>query len=123
MAVSFGGVTYEWSSGQIIGLFYCSGVLFILLGLQQVYAIFTTTSRHVFLVEFFKSKTMFILFAMTAAGGTAIFVLIYMVPIFFQLTRNDTLEAAMRLLPFITLMIFAVIRNSAILSTYGYYMP
>jgi MFS family permease len=34
MAVSFGGVTYEWSSGQTIGLFCCSGVLFILLGLQ-----------------------------------------------------------------------------------------
>ena len=53
MAVSFGGVTYEWNSGQIIGLFFCSGVLFILLGLQQVYAIFATTSRRVFLVEFF----------------------------------------------------------------------
>jgi hypothetical protein len=33
MAVSFGGVTYEWNSGQTIGLFCCSGVLFILLGL------------------------------------------------------------------------------------------
>ncbi|PVH69625.1 putative HC-toxin efflux carrier [Cadophora sp. DSE1049] len=124
MAVSFGGVTYEWNSGQIIGLFCCSGVLFILLGLQQVYAIFTTTSRRVFPVEFFKSRTMLILFAMTAAGGTAIFVPIYMIPIFFQFTRNDTaLEAGVRLLPFIMLMIFAVIGNGAILSTYGYYMP
>jgi hypothetical protein len=31
--VSFGGVTYDWNSGQTIGLFCCSGVLFILLGL------------------------------------------------------------------------------------------
>lgn len=29
----------------------------------------------------------------------------------------------MRLLPFIMFIIFAVIRNGAILSTYGYYMP
>lgn len=124
MAVSFGGVTYEWNSGQTIGLFCCSGILFILLGLQQVYTIFTTTSRRVFPVEFFKSRTMLILFAMTAAGGTAIFVPIYMIPIFFQFTRNDTaLEAGVRLLPFIMLMIFAVIGNGAILSTYGYYMP
>ncbi|KAH7418691.1 major facilitator superfamily domain-containing protein [Cadophora sp. MPI-SDFR-AT-0126] len=124
MAMSFGGVTYEWNSGQIIGLFCCSGVLFILLGLQQVYAIFTTPNRRVFPVEFFKSRTMLILFAMTAAGGTAIFVPIYMIPIFFQFTRSDTaLEAGVRLLPFIVLMIFAVIGNGAILSTYGYYMP
>src|SRR6266498_266158 len=67
---------------------------------------------------------MLILFAMTATGGTVIFVPIYMIPIFFQFTRNDTaLEADVRLLPFIMLMIFAVIGNGAILSTYGYYMP
>lgn len=124
MAVSFGGVTYQWNSGQTIGLFCCSGVLFIPLGLQQVYTIFTTTSRRVFPVEIFKSRTMLILFTMTAAGGTPIFVPIYMIPVFFQFTRNDTaLEAGVRLLPFIMLMIFAVIGNGAIVSAYGYYMP
>jgi hypothetical protein len=47
-----------------------------------------------------------------------------MIPIFFQFTRNDTaLKAGVRLLPFIMLMIFAVIGNGAILSAYGYYMP
>jgi hypothetical protein len=61
---------------------------------------------------------------MTAAGGTAVFIPIYMLPIFFQFTRNDSaLEAGVRLLPLIMLMIFAVIANGAILSAYGYYMP
>jgi hypothetical protein len=61
---------------------------------------------------------------MTTAGGTAIFVPIYMIPIFFQFTRNNTaLETGICLLFFIMLIIFAVIGNSAILSTYGYYMP
>ncbi|KAH6723623.1 major facilitator superfamily domain-containing protein [Leptodontidium sp. MPI-SDFR-AT-0119] len=124
MAISFGGVQYEWNSGTIIGLFVCSGVLFILLGLQQVYTIFTNTSRRVFPVEFFKSRTILILFAMTAAGGTAVFIPIYMMPIYFQYTRGDSaLDAGVRLLPFIFLMIFAVIGNGAILSAYGYYMP
>lgn len=124
MAVSFGGITYPWNSGKIIGLFVCSGVLFILLGLQQVYTILTTTSRRIFPIEFFKSRTILILFAMTAAGGTAVFIPIYMLPIFFQFTRGDSaLEAGVRLLPFILLMIFAVITNGAILSAYGYYMP
>lgn len=124
MAVSFGGVTYPWNSGKIIGLFVCSGVLFILLGIQQVYTIFTTKSRRIFPVEFFKQKTILILFAVTAAGGTAIFIPIYMIPIFFQFTKSDSaLESGVRLLPYIFLMVFAVIGNGAILSAYGYYMP
>jgi MFS family permease len=124
MAVSFGGVTYPWNSGKIIGLFVCSGVLFTLLGIQQVYTIFTTTSRRIFPIEFFKSRTILILFAMTSAGGTAIFIPIYMLPIFFQFTRGDSaLEAGVRLLPFILLMIVAVVSNGAILSAYGLYMP
>ncbi|KAI9650914.1 hypothetical protein NHQ30_000949 [Ciborinia camelliae] len=124
MAVSFGGVTYPWNSGKIIGLFVCSGCLFIIFGLQQVFTIFTTTSRRIFPIEFLKSRTMLILFAMTSAGGTAVFIPIYMIPIFFQFTRNDSaLEAGVRLLPFILLLIFAVIANGAILSAYGYYMP
>ncbi|PMD49751.1 MFS general substrate transporter [Hyaloscypha bicolor E] len=124
MAVSFGGITYPWDSGKIIGLFVCSGVLFILLGLQQVYTVFTTTTRRIFPIEFFKSRTILILFCMTAAGGTAIFIPIYMIPIFFQFTRNDSaLEAGVRLLPLIFLMIFAVITNGAVMSAYGVYMP
>ncbi|TAQ86103.1 hypothetical protein B7494_g5573 [Chlorociboria aeruginascens] len=124
MAVSFGGITYPWDSGRIIGLFVCSGVLFILFGIQQTFTVLTSLSRRIFPVEFLKSRTMLLLFAMTSAGATAIFIPIYMIPIFFQFTRNDSaLEAGVRLLPFIMLMIFAVISNGAILSAFGYYMP
>ncbi|KAH8595429.1 hypothetical protein B0O99DRAFT_686848 [Bisporella sp. PMI_857] len=61
---------------------------------------------------------------MAAAGGTAIFVPIYIIPIFFQFTRNGTtLKSGVRILPFIVLVVFAVIGNGALLSTYGHYMP
>jgi MFS family permease len=124
MAVSFGGVMYPWNSGRIIGLFCCSGVLFILLGLQQVFTIFTNATHRVLPVEFFKSRTVLILFAATAAGGTAIFVPVYMAPLYFQFTRGDsTLESGVRLLPFIILMIVAVMANGALLSSFGLYMP
>ncbi|KAL5363154.1 putative MFS drug efflux transporter [Aspergillus floccosus] len=124
MAVSFGGVMFPWNSGRIIGLFCCSGVLFILLGLQQVFTILTTVAYRVLPVEFFKSRTVLILFAATAAGGTAIFVPVYMAPIYFQFTRGDsTLESGVRLLPFIILMIVAVLANGALLSSFGLYMP
>lgn len=70
---------------------------------------------------------MLILFAITAAaGGTAIFVLIYIIIIliFVQFTYHNTaLEANVCLLLFIIFIIFAIIRNSAILFTYNYNMP
>jgi hypothetical protein len=124
MALSFGGITWPWSSGKIIALFACSGVLFTILGIQQVYTLFTTTSRRIFPVEFFKSRTMLILFVMTAAGGAGILIPIYFLPSFFQFTRGDSaLEAGVRLMPFIALLIVAVIANGALLSYYGLYMP
>lgn len=124
MAVSFGGATYPWNSGKIIGLFVCSGVLFILLGIRQGLPLFTTAARRIFPVEFFKSRTALILFAMTAAGGTCIFLPVYMLPIYFQFTRGDSaIVSGVRLLPFIILMIVAVIANGAILSSHGLYMP
>ncbi|KAG9244714.1 major facilitator superfamily domain-containing protein [Calycina marina] len=124
MAVSFGGVTWAWGSGRIIGLFVCSGVLFSLLAIQQVWTIGTNKAHRIFPVEFFRSRTMLLLFICTSAGGAAIFILIYMIPIFFQFTRSDSaLEAGVRLLPFIMLMIFSVITNGAVLSKYGLYMP
>ncbi|OQE36690.1 hypothetical protein PENCOP_c011G03974 [Penicillium coprophilum] len=124
MAVSFGGVMYPWNSGRIIGLFVCSGVLFIMFGVQQAYALFTTPARRILPVEFFKSRTILILFAMTAAGGTSLFLPIYMTPLYFQFSRGDgALQSGVRLLPFIMLMIFATISNGAFLSKVGYYMP
>ncbi|KAI3336419.1 putative MFS drug efflux transporter [Xylariaceae sp. AK1471] len=124
MAVSFGGVLYPWNSSRIIALFVVSGVLFILFGLQQSFLIFTTVARRTLPLEFFKSRTVLILFAMTAAGGTSIFLPIYMTPIYFQFTRGDSaLESGVRLLPFILLLVFATISNGIFLSKVGYYMP
>ncbi|KAL2751781.1 hypothetical protein ACRALDRAFT_1066294 [Sodiomyces alcalophilus JCM 7366] len=124
MALSFGGVAYPWNSGTIIGLFCTSGVLFILLGLQQVFTILTTTTRRIIPIEFFKSRTVMLLFAATSAGATGVFVPTYMIPIYFQFTRGDSaLESGVRLLPFIVLMIVAVTANGALLSMLGYYMP
>ncbi|QKX63136.1 uncharacterized protein TRUGW13939_10305 [Talaromyces rugulosus] len=124
MGVSFGGVTYAWNSGQIIGLFCTSGVLFIIIGFQQVFTVFTNIIRRVCPVEFFGSRTVLILFAMTVAGGTALFLPIYMAPLYFQFTRSDSaLQSGVRLLPFIFLVIFTITSNGVLLSRWGLYMP
>ena len=59
-----------------------------------------------------------------SASVTVFFVPIYFIPLFFQFARNDSaIEAGVRLLPLVCLLIFAVILNGALMSKYGYYMP
>ncbi|PQE29138.1 Major facilitator superfamily domain general substrate transporter protein [Rutstroemia sp. NJR-2017a BBW] len=123
LAINWGGVTYPWNSARIIALFVVSGVLFIILGIQQVWNIFTTASRRIIPVQFFRSRTVLILFSVTAAGGACSFVPIYMVPIFFQFTRSDgPLDAGVRLLPFIVVMVVFVFINGSLMARLRYYM-
>jgi len=124
MAINFGGVVYAWNSGRIIGLFVASGVLFILFGLQQTFTIATTEDRRIFPLQFLKSRTMLLLFGVTACASTATFILIYFIPLFFQFVRNSSaLAAGVHLLPYICVMVFTCIANGAIIASTGYYSP
>ncbi|KAK0724661.1 putative MFS drug efflux transporter [Lasiosphaeris hirsuta] len=124
LAINWGGVTYPWESARIVALFVTSGVLFILLGTQQVWTLFTTVARRIIPVQFFKSKTVLMLFSITAASGAAAFIPIYFVPLFFQFTRGDgALQAGVRLLPLIIVMVVTIFANGALMAKFGYYMP
>ena len=124
MAISFGGSVYNWNSGRIIGLFVCSAVLFIGFGLQQTFSILTTPARRIFPVHFLKHRTLILLFVMTAAAVTIVFVPIYFIPLYFQFVRNDSaLKAGVRLLPYVCFLVFVVVLNGVLLSKFGYYMP
>lgn len=124
LAVNLGGVTLPWDSGRIIAMFVVFGVLFIALGVQQVWNVLTTEARRIIPVQFFRSRTMLILFTATAGAGALLFVPTYMIPLFFQLTRSDgPLDSGVRLLPFIVVLIVSIMVNGALMSKLGYYMP
>ncbi|KAL2795846.1 hypothetical protein BJX66DRAFT_300948 [Aspergillus keveii] len=53
MAILFGGISWAWGSARIIALFFCSGVLFALLAIQQINVLFTTVERRLVPVDFF----------------------------------------------------------------------
>ena len=121
MAINFGGIVYAWSSVRIIGLFVTSGILFILFGIQQSFTIATTKDRRIFPIAFLKSRTMILLFASTAAATTLTLIPIYFIPLFFQFIRNSSvIGAGVHLLPFVCIMVSAVIANGAIMSSTGY---
>ena len=84
MGISFGGGFYAWSSGQTIGLFVSSGVLWVLFICQQVFALFTTTHNRLFPVEYLHSLEMTILFMQIASGVNVVYIPLYFIPLFFQ---------------------------------------
>lgn len=124
MAINFGGLIYPWNSGQTISCFVISGLLFIIFSVQQSFCILTTSESRIFPCQFLKNKTLVILFIQMASSVTIFFVPIYFIPLFFQFARNDSaVEAGVRLLPLICLLVFATMLNGALMSKFGYYMP
>ncbi|KAL2204886.1 putative MFS drug efflux transporter [Sarocladium strictum] len=124
LAISSGGVSWAWRSASSIGLFAAAGVIFAMLSIQQIFTIFTTKERRIVPLQFFRSRTVLILFSTTAASGAAAFVPIYFIPLFFQFTRNDgALQAGVRLLPLIVVMVVMILANGALMAKFGYYMP
>jgi hypothetical protein len=67
---------------------------------------------------------MILLYVTTASAASALALTIYYIPLFFQFTKGDSaIQAAVRLLPFITLNIFFTMFSGALLPVFGRYMP
>lgn len=81
MGVNFGGVLFAWNSGEVIGCFVCSGVLWILFGLQQGFSVFTTPKDRIFPCDIIRNWEADSLFAQTASGLGASVVAIYFIPV------------------------------------------
>ncbi|KAF7868682.1 hypothetical protein EAF04_005212 [Stromatinia cepivora] len=124
MGINFGGVLFAWSSGRIIGCFACSGILWILFGLQQYYCVFTAPQDRLLPCDIILNWEADVLFAQTASGMGASLTFIYFIPLYFQFVQNDhSLDAGIRLLPSIFLMIFGSITTGILLSKSFSFLP
>lgn len=124
MFIAFGGSVYAWTSKQIIALVVCSGVLWLAFIAQQAFSFLTTRENRLFPVELIRSWEMNILFVQMASAQAMVNVPIYFLPIFFQFSRQaSVLHSAVDLLPFILVLVFAVMFNGAMMTQLGYYMP
>lgn len=124
MGVNFGGTLYAWDSGRIIALFVVSGLLFIIFGVQQTMCVATTPTTRLFPVQFLRNFNAVLLFVSTAAINCACFIPIYYIPLYFQFTRNDgAIDAAVRLLPYISVLSFAILANGHFMGQLRYYQP
>ena len=124
VVLTLSGPTWQWDSAGSITLWAIFGVLLIFHCLQQYFCLFTTPERRLFPVQFLKSRTLILLFMSTASAASAVFVSVFYVPVFFQFTKGDTaIHAAVRLLPFIIVMVVFVLISGGSLPQVGRYMP
>ncbi|ROV88575.1 hypothetical protein VPNG_10240 [Cytospora leucostoma] len=124
MAISFGGSVYAWNSGQIIGLFVTTGVLWIAFILQQRFALLTTPENRLFPASLLKSWEMDILFAQMASAQVVVTVPVYFIPLYFQFAEDaSAMRSGVQLLPFVLPLVFAVMLNGSVMAQVGYYMP
>ncbi|KAJ5689705.1 MFS general substrate transporter [Penicillium macrosclerotiorum] len=124
VATNFGGDMYAWNSGTIIGLFVVSGVLWLLLILQQSLEILTTVENRMFPVHLLRNKEAVLLSLLASCGGSIAYVTVYYIPLYYQFTRGDSaIRTAERILPLIFLLIFGMLSNGYVMSKLGWYKP
>jgi hypothetical protein len=124
IALTFSGSTWAWGSSDSIALWVVFGVCLACYITQQAFAIFTTTERRLFPVHFLRSRTLVLMYIATATPATVLSVTLYYIPLYFQFTKgDDALEAAVRLLPFVTIYVFSVMFSGGLLPIHGHYTP
>ena len=124
LVLTFAGSQWTWHDGRTIATFVVFGVVLILFIVQQRFSFLTTQAHRAFPVMLMKSRTQVLIFIGTAAATSALFVPIYMIPVYFQFVNNDSaLEAAVRLLPFVLIAVSANMASGFLLPKIRYYMP
>ncbi|KAL1622694.1 hypothetical protein SLS54_004712 [Diplodia seriata] len=123
LAFTMAGSQWPWSDGRTIATFIVFGVAFILYASQQYFAVLTTPAGRAFPIHLLRDRTQVLLYIVTAAGTTTLFVVVYYIPIYFQFAAGDSaIMAAVRLLPFIVIAVTVNLVSGSFLHFIKLYM-
>ncbi|KUI66843.1 Putative HC-toxin efflux carrier TOXA [Cytospora mali] len=123
LAFTMAGGQWPWNDGRTIATFVVFGVVLVLYILQQYFAILTTPSQRAFPGHLLRDRTQVLLYIVTAAGTTTLYVVVYYIPVYFQFVNNDqALMAAVRLLPFIVIAVAVNLASGSLLHYIKVYM-
>ncbi|KAJ5135403.1 HC-toxin efflux carrier TOXA [Penicillium bovifimosum] len=116
------GSQWEWNSATVITLWVMTGVVVLAFALQQGTAFLTTKEDRIFPVWCLKSRSLVLLFIGTVGTSAVLNVDIYYLPLYFEFTAGmGSMEVAVRLLPFVCLIIFGTMLSGALLPKYNLY--
>ena len=124
MAFIMAGTQWPWKDGRTITMIVVFGVLVIIFALQQYFAVLTTAEARAFPTHLLRSRSQLLLYVATSANITALWVVVFFIPVYFQFVHNDTpIMAAVRLLPCVIIAITFNLLAGHLLSYVRYYMP
>ncbi|CEJ92565.1 hypothetical protein VHEMI08210 [[Torrubiella] hemipterigena] len=121
-ACTYSGSQWTWNSSSVITLWVFTFITTAAYVLQQAFAFLTTPETRIFPVWCLNSRSLVLLHIATAGSGAVGFFNTYYIPLFFEFTRGDSaITVAVRLLPFIFLMIFSVVLSGSLLPRLNVY--
>ncbi len=124
MALIFGGTLYAWDSYSEIILWVFVGVLTIGFVLAHKIHPFVPVEDRLYPGHMLRNWKLGILQVAIFSAPAAVYIPIYYIPLFFQFARGETpVEAAVKLLPFVSIIAAVSILNGFFMSKLGYYMP
>lgn len=121
--LTFGGSTWAWSDGRTIATLIMFGVLLLLTVIQQRLHLFTTIeARMVPPGRIIRNRCQVLLNIQTATTVANIYIPLYYIPLYFQFVHGDSaMMAAIRLLPFILILVTTNMAAGFFLVKIGYY--
>ncbi len=120
IALQWGGSTYPWSNGRIIALFVVFGVFILtFIGIQ-----FWRPKHAIFSPLMLKKGSVWAAACFTFFMGSAFFVTIYYLPIWFQAVKGvSAYESGIRNIPILLSVVVGTILSDALVTNIGYYTP
>ncbi|KAJ5641725.1 hypothetical protein N7490_005725 [Penicillium lividum] len=124
MAINFGGAVYAWNSAQEIVLWVMTAVICVEFILMQYFHPLVKKEQVIFPSHLLKSPLMLNLSVQMFLSSGVLQGAIYYIPLFFEFAKADkALEAAVRLLPYVFMLVAGCLINAALMVRFGYYMP
>ena len=120
LALSWAGTTYAWSSGTVIGLFVTFAVLLALFAYDQ----YRRGDKATLPPRILTNRSVMAGFVFSACTNSALNVIEYYLPTYFQSIRSYTAaESGYLMVPVLIGFLVALIAQGAGVSAVGYYVP
>ncbi|KAF7960966.1 hypothetical protein EAE96_000636 [Botrytis aclada] len=120
LPLQWGGSTYPWNSGHIIGLFVTSAILTVLFICTQI----RLGEAGTLPPYLFQNRNTVCAFAFSAFFGAGFFSLSYYLPVYFQSVKGSSaLHAGIQMLPLLLACTVSSTGTGAAISALGYYTP
>ncbi|PKS12448.1 hypothetical protein jhhlp_000654 [Lomentospora prolificans] len=123
VAFTFGGAIWAWHDRRFIALSTLFVVFTAAFATTQSLCILTNKADRLFPCEFLRNRQLVLLYICMSCLGSSLFVTIYYVPFYYLFVHGESgTQAAIRLMPFICILVAVLVICGFALPRLGYHM-